>query len=56
MKKNNKNKKIYTTILSNILIWILIVVVAIGIANTFSPFEKNREVSYSEYKILLENS
>jgi len=51
MKKNKK--KIYSTILSNVFIWLLIVLVAISIANNFSPFEKVKEISYTEYQDFL---
>ena len=50
--KNNK-KNFYSTILSNIFIWLIIVVVAISIANNFSPFERIKEISYTEYQDFL---
>ena len=52
-KKNTNKKKIYTTILSNVFIWLMIVLVAVSIANNFSPFEKIKEVSYTEYQNYL---
>jgi len=54
MKKKNNKKKIYTTILSNVFIWLMIVLVAVSIANNFSPFEKVKEVSYTEYQNYLD--
>ena len=48
-KKKNKNK-IANTILSNVFIWVIIVIAAISIANNFSPFEKTKEISYTEYQ------
>ena len=61
MNKNNKNKnkknkknKIINTIAGNVFIWIFIVVAAITIANNFSPFEKSKEISYTEYQTFLD--
>ena len=52
-KKKNKNK-VVNTIAGNVFIWIFIVVAAITIANNFSPFEKSKEVSYTEYQNFLD--
>ena len=55
-KKNKKpDNKVLNTILSNIFIWIVIVVVAFSIASNFSSYEKIKNVSYNEYKKLIEN-
>ena len=55
-KKNKKpDNKVLNTILSNIFIWIVIVVVAFSIASNFSTYEKIKNVSYNEYKKLVEN-
>tara|TARA_Y100000994_G_scaffold113410_1_gene93376 strand:+ start:395 stop:2365 length:1971 start_codon:yes stop_codon:yes gene_type:complete len=51
-KKNNKNK-VMNTILSNVFIWVIIVVGAIAIANNFTPFDKTKDVSYTEYQDFL---
>ena len=54
-KKNNKNSKTpFNAILGNIFIWIVIVIVALTIANSFSPFEESKEISYTEYQNYLE--
>ncbi len=54
-KKNNKNNKTpFNAILGNIFIWIVIVIVALTIANSFSPFEESKEISYTEYQNYLE--
>ena len=54
MKKNNKKKnKVVNTILGNIFIWVVIVIGAIIVANNFSPFEKTKDVSYTEYQDFL---
>ena len=55
-KKNKKpTNKVMNTILSNIFIWIVIVVVAFSIASNFSTYEKIKEVTYNEYKDMVEN-
>jgi len=55
-KKNKKpSNKVINTILSNIFIWIVIVVVAFSIASNFSTYEKIKEVTYNEYKDMVEN-
>ena len=55
-KKDKKpDNKVLNTILSNIFIWIVIVVVAFSIASNFSSYEKIKNVSYNEYKKLIEN-
>ena len=55
-KKNKKpSNKVMNTILSNIFIWIVIVVVAFSIASNFSTYEKIKEVTYNEYKDMVEN-
>ena len=53
MKKRENKNKIANTILSYVFIWVEIVIVAISIANNFSPFEKTKEISYTEYQNLL---
>ena len=55
-KKNKKqSNKVINTILSNIFIWIVIVVVAFSVASNFSTYEKIKEVTYNEYKDMVEN-
>ena len=56
-KKNQKkpNNKVLNTIMSNIFIWIIIVIVAFTIASNFSSYEKTKDVSYNEYKELIDN-
>ena len=55
-KKNKKpSNKVINTILSNIFIWILIVVVAFSVASNFSTYEKIKEVTYNEYKNMVQN-
>ena len=52
-KKNNKKNKVLNTILGNVFIWVIIVIGAITVANNFSPFEKTKEISYTEYQDFL---
>ena len=52
-KNNNKKNKVVNTILGNVFIWIVIVIGAIMVANNFSPFEKTKDVSYTEYQDFL---
>ena len=54
--KKRPNKKIMNTIMSNVFIWVLIVVVTFTIANNFSSFEKNKEVTFNEFEMLLDDS
>ena len=56
-KKNQKksNNKVLNTIMSNIFIWIIIVIVAFTIASNFSSYEKTKDVTYNEYKDLIDN-
>ena len=56
-KKNNKkpNNKVLNTIMSNIFIWIIIVIVAFTVASNFSSYETIKNVTYNEYKELVNN-
>ena len=59
-KKNKKNKKkpnnkVLNTIMSNIFIWIIIVIVAFTVASNFSSHETIKNVTYNEYKELVDN-
>ena len=53
-KSEKKKNNVVNTIAGNVFIWIFIVVAAITIANNFSPFEKSKEVSYTEYQNFLD--
>ena len=56
-KKNKKkpNNKVLNTIMSNIFIWIIIVIVAFTVASNFSSHETIKNVTYNEYKELVDN-
>jgi len=54
--KKRPNKKIMNTIMSNVFIWVLIVVVTFTIANNFSSFEKNKDVLLNEFHTLLDDN
>ena len=49
------NNKVLNTIMSNIFIWIIIVIVAFTIASNFSSYEQTKNVTYNEYKELVDN-
>ena len=58
MNKKNQKKpknKVLNTIMSNIFIWIIIVIVAFTIASNFSSYEKTKDVTYNQYKELIDN-
>ena len=55
MKKNNKNQ-ISKNLISNFILWTLIIVIAISVLNYMDTGKNNKQLSYTKFKVLIEDT